>query len=893
MKDFPNAGSGVPDETPFWTGKTLGRYAVGERLGRGGMGEVYEARDPDLNRAVAIKTLAPDYAHRQSVEALVREAKAASALNHPNILTVYEVVREGPTVAIVMEKIEGEPLSARRGSPVPVAAAVRIARQAAEALTSAHAAGLVHRDIKPENIMVRKDGIVKVVDFGLARQHGTGSSLSPGTAAGTLRYMSPEQALGEDAVAASDTFSLGMVMHEIIGGRHPFEADSTFDVLHGIGTQHAAKLGARIKGFPPELDQLLARMMDKEPQARPKMQAVAAELARIEGRMTLGHEGPPAWLWPAAAVLVAVGALGLWVNRPKEAVSREYRQLTTTDAENRVTAAAISGDGKQLVFADITGVLQVRTFETNVTRPLLAPAKLTVERISWFPDRSRLLVSAHPLEGGVSSLWIVSLDGGEPSLLQDRAQDGSVSPDGSKYVFTSTDGHEIWIGEMRSGAEPRRLLKGEGTMTFPLAIWSADGKRIICQRLRYAPRAEPLSAEPALTLDKDYRRVYESIDAATGKVTATGEVAMTSASALADGRIVFLWIDASGPFSLNLWEVETDRATGALRGPPRQLTHYTERALDNLSATTDGRKICAVHSVSQPDIYVAEMAAAPPRLIHKRRLTLDQKADYPHGWSADGKTVFFESSRNGSWDIFRQRIGERNAELVAGTPREEFNSVLSPDGKWLLFFSGAPGASGSDWRLQRVPANGGPPETIEIAGPPIDYFDCTPPDGGRCIVRTTENREYVFYELDPVKGRGRKLARMPWMPGAMGDWALSADGTQVAVPNHESIERLVKVVSLEGGGIYTIRIDPRLPGIIGGVHTAGDGKGWLVSLRREIEFYRSVARLRVDIVYLNRDGSGVVLHESPITTWAVASPGGERVAFVDGTMTGNVVLWER
>lgn len=212
-------GSG-PDGVDIQAGNRIGRYEIVGKLGQGGMGCVFSARDPELDRMVALKVLPPHVATTPAAsERLVREARAASALNHPQIVTVHEVIRTGADVAIAMELVEGEALRRRCFTPQPIADVIHWGRQIAEALAAAHKAGIVHRDIKPENLMVRPDGYVKVLDFGLARQRiaagqasATNASWMPG---GTLNYMSPEQTRGETATSASDIFSLGIVLHEL------------------------------------------------------------------------------------------------------------------------------------------------------------------------------------------------------------------------------------------------------------------------------------------------------------------------------------------------------------------------------------------------------------------------------------------------------------------------------------------------------------------------------------------------------------------------------------------------------------------------------------------------------------------------------------------------------
>ena len=875
-----------PDQSPV-PGAHFGRYEILGKLGAGGMGQVYSARDLELGRPVALKFLTDELAGVPgAVDRLVREAKAASALNHPHIVTVYEVIRSGVQTAIAMELVEGVALRNHCGSAQPAAKVIHWGQQIAAGLAAAHRQGIVHRDIKPENVMVRADDYVKVVDFGVARQTTIGAhdaSGSAGRPGGTVHYYSPEQVRGERATAASDVFSLGMVLYELATGHHPFRGGTGLETIHAIVHLNPLQPSTRNALVPKRLNRLILDMLAKRAEARPPAVEVAARLTAA---------GAPAgrrrWIGLLAAGLAAMGgaaAVWIWRTPPPSFV---LRQLTTTDTENRVTAAAISPDGKQLAYADVTGEILIRSLETNTTLPLHGPAGLEIGKIAWFPDRSRLVVTGRSPSTGSSAAWIVPVNGSEPRLARDNIGSASPSPDGSRLALTTSDSREIWIAWLDTGQAPRRLLAGGDGETFPVLEWAEGGKRLICQRRKYAAN----DASSDLTPEPHHVRSYETIDAATGEVIFKQVgIAMRSAAALADGRVFFLWPGAN-VYSINIWEMKTDPATGRIETPPRLFTQYKEMALAGITASSDGRRIAMVHYQHQPDVYVGELDPTGRRLVSSRRLTLERMDDYPHSWSPDGQTVYFESNRNGSFDIFRQRLGQPHAEFIAGKADvAEFSPVLTPDGKWLLYAASDDGKPG-ERSLERVSPAGGVPVAVPIGGQ-LDYFDCALTGGKRCVLRSTEDREYVFYELDPVLGRGRELARVPWTPGLLGDWSLSAAGTEVAIPNHNLNERLIRTVPLDSPGTLgrVVRLGGK--GMIGGVHYAADDAGWFVSLRHEAEYFRSSPLLRSDLVYADRHGAVTVLRETPIPTWAAVAPGGLRIAFPDGTITGNAVLLER
>src|SRR5580658_2606960 len=258
-------------------GTQLGPYEIQSLLGAGGMGEVYRARDSRLNRIVALKILpsqvAVDAGRRARFE---QEARAASALNHPNILSVYDIGEQDGLAYIVSELIEGESLreSLRRG-PLPVSRLLDIASQVAAALAAAHSAGIVHRDIKPENIMITRDGRAKILDFGLAKQASTVAAgadetrtvtrTSPGSVIGTAAYMSPEQIRGEAVDYRSDIFSFGLVLYECITGKQPFERATSVEVMTAILREDPAELPESVS---PALRQIVWHCLEKEPDHR-------------------------------------------------------------------------------------------------------------------------------------------------------------------------------------------------------------------------------------------------------------------------------------------------------------------------------------------------------------------------------------------------------------------------------------------------------------------------------------------------------------------------------------------------------------------------------------------------------------------------------------------------
>jgi serine/threonine protein kinase/tetratricopeptide (TPR) repeat protein len=288
------AGLDQPEESSSLVGTSIGRFELLSVLGRGGAGEVYSAHDPELRRTVAIKILSPESTRAQDAEGrFVREARTASALNHPNIVTIYEILRAGSMLAIVMEFVDGVPLRRLCDGTLPLPKVLSIGRQVAAALAAAHNAGIVHRDIKPENVMILSDGRVKVLDFGLAKWTEISGDFTfhtgmTGIPPGTLRYMSPEHYRSQPITAKSDVFALGLVLFELSTGRYPFSGESPLEILHSIAIEDAPAASELNASIPPLLDAAIAGMLAKNPDLRWTAQTAESTLTKCEAQLQGG-----------------------------------------------------------------------------------------------------------------------------------------------------------------------------------------------------------------------------------------------------------------------------------------------------------------------------------------------------------------------------------------------------------------------------------------------------------------------------------------------------------------------------------------------------------------------------------------------------------------------------
>jgi hypothetical protein len=875
--------SGEPRVSPVVPGQRLGRYITVALIGRGGMGEVWSAQDTDLDRLVALKFLTSETLAGLDPQQVTREAKAASALNHHGIVTIHEVVQSGSTPTIVMELVEGKPVREVCGKPLPIPEVLAIGLQIAEALAAAHASGVIHGDIKPENIFVRPDHYVKLLDFGLARKVTTETiALGYGPPLGTLRYMSPEQARAEPLAPASDVFSLGLVLFELLAGRHAFPAASPLDTAQGILEKEAVAPSSLNPHVPARLDLLVRAMLDKQPSARPTATEVVRTLKELNSPgKTLLEVVPEVWKWGVAAILTIVVCFAAW--RWKQArvpeTTATFRQITTLIPENRATAAAISPDGKSAAYANVDGIF-VRTIQNGDTRTLSSPGDYLVDRLAWFADGTKLVASGFSTTTNIPSIWLISTAGADPGPLRTHARGATPSADGTQVAFLSQDSSEIWVTGMHGG-EPQKVVAGAGHDTFPIVFWSPDGRRLAFQRRHFDQH--------------QYQYRYESVELATGKVSVEApNLLMSAASALPDGRVMFLrWDNEDFTSSHGLYEMKTDLATGALQGEPRKVASLAgddTTTLLGLSVAANGKQALTLLRSAQNSVFVGDFNQSKPRISNIRRLTLDEQTNYPHAWTADSRDVIFESNRRGGYDLFKQGIDQRTPEVIVATPMTEMLPQLSPDGHFVLY-DARPRESEQPWyyrpgtsKLMRVPVEGGNPQEVSI-GEPLDEFRCALGPGKRCVLRTTvpgESRTY--YDLDAVRGRGKELARTKWSVEVLGDWDVSPDGTQVAVPNHDSRDARIRVVSLEPKPNQAGEREVLLPGMtdLRGLVWAADGQGWFVSVDTTVGN---------QLLYVYLDGRFQSLGD--IHGWAVPSPDGRRVAFLNTIIATNAWLIER
>ncbi len=305
--------------------------------------------------------------------------------------------------------------------------------------------------------------------------------------------------------------------------------------------------------------------------------------------------------------------------------------------------------------------------------------------------------------------------------------------------------------------------------------------------------------------------------------------------------------------------------------------------------TNDSRKHCDPVEQVAANVYVGQIDAKTGRLKDRERVTLNTRRDFPHAWMPDSQTVLFESNRNGDWQIFKQRLGESDAEQVVLGSATDVMPQVSPDGQWVLFLhnprylrTGDSQWSKRVWTLMRVPASGGQSQPVP-AGEAVEEYQCAGPGGKRCVLRALENGQFVLYDLDPVRGQGRELTRVAAQRYIFGDWGVSPDGSKVALPDHNSPRCTFRVVDLDhSDGPEIIRSYADIPTLVS-VYWATGRPGWYIAV------FSSGMELR----FLDVKGHGQRLLESDVPTWPLISPDGRKLAFVGGSVDSDIWTLDR
>jgi serine/threonine protein kinase len=775
-----------PAETVDRMGQTIGRYVITERLGQGGMGEVFAACDSELGRLVAVKLLAAPAGQSLPVERFIHEAKAASALNHPNIVTIYEVIHATSLLAIVMELVDGMSLREFSGSPLPVDRLLHLGEQIARALAAAHAHGIVHCDIKPENLMIRPDGIVKVLDFGLARNLAS-STLHSFLAAGTLRYMSPEQSRGEVPSPSSDIFSLGLVLYELSTGKHPFDAGSLLESLKALNESEPLAPSLLNAFVPANLDVLILKAMAKDPGERPS----ALEIARaLEGRSAnepialvdfhpVRRPSPAVdrpkprkktrrWVMAGSAA-AATGLAILWALHylhPQTTTPQFQLEMVVPATDDR-SSFALSPDGQRIAFVasdNGTRRLWVRALDSTSAQPL--PGTEGALSPFWSPDSKSLgffadfklkridLDGAQPqvlasvpsnfAEGtwgangvilfswGVTPVSRVSASGGPVTIATKLAKDQTnqftprfvLNSRQFLYVVNGVD-PGIWLGSLDDVA-PRRITSiAVGTDSAAEYLnpgWLIRVRQGVLEAQRFDVSRGQLSGD-AIPLERSV-----GLDAGNLKgsfsVSASGTIAWRTGGT---GRRQLIWFNRMGD------------SLGAFGG-------IGDSTLFAPEVSPDGKRVATMRGpVGSSDIWFQEGN-------RDSRFTFDPADDRYPLWSRDGASLAFASNRMGVYNLYEKPAdGSGDEHLLLQSEELKRPNSWSPDGRFILYWSAL-----NNGDLMLLPLGGDHKPYPFLSTPFDEQQGGFSPDGKWVAYQSDESGHFEIY-VRPFPGPGGQV----------------------------------------------------------------------------------------------------------------------------------------
>jgi Tol biopolymer transport system component/predicted Ser/Thr protein kinase len=789
------------------TGETVSRYRVLDKLGQGGMAVVYRGEDTRLGRPVALKFLAAHLVADPAVQKrFQREARAAASLSHPNICTIFDIDEADGKTFLAMELVNGESLEAliARG-PVAVSEVVAIARQIAEGLQAAHAAGVVHRDIKPANILVTPERRVKILDFGLALL-AEGSRLTRiDSMLGTVSYMSPEQAQGSDVDHRTDLWSLGCVIYELVSGQRPFKGKLDQAVIYELVNEEQQPLTAVRTDIPVALEFLVDKCLAKDASHRYQSATeVIVDLEDLADRLSIargttiaqtGAHRKRSWLKRSGATsrgvialrrylrltsaLLVATALSLavlaFVHFRESPVERPVRKwsLTPEALSTGVRSVAISPDGRHIAYVAGPGVerLWVRDVDRMDAREL--PGTDRARQPFWSPDSRYIGFAA----GG--ELKRVVVQGGTPSVLcaaPGGVFGGTWSPDGDSVVFSTGSPSRIFEVPAQGG-EPRLLFEPEGTakgsrnfnphflpagttdQSLLLEVGSPTEGDIVLKSV-VSGAASVLTEGSSPVYSSTGHVVFErqggvwALPFSIDTLTPTGEpFPITESggvhSVASDGTLVSVEL-RGGTLSQLVWRGRDGKKLGTIGRPQEDIR--------SPALSPDGSRV-AVRSGARghQDIWIHEVQ----RDI-VRRLSFHPASETRPQWSPSGLEISFQSLRAGTYDVFQRTAdGTGDATLLIGSEAIERPYGWSRDGKYLVYVLQAAGRT-DVWYLERKSAADDFEAHPFLTTPSSENAPSLSPDG-----------RYLAY-CSNLSGKDQVYVRQ--FPSGGGQWQVSSAG---------------------------------------------------------------------------------------------------------------------
>ena len=757
------------------TGARLGQYEIVARLGAGGMGEVYRARDTRLGRDVAVKALSPGSLDPLRLSRFETEARSASSLNHPNIVTIHEVGRDAATPFIVMELVEGRTLrDILYTGALPVRRALNLAAQLADALARAHEAGIVHRDLKPENVMVTRDGFAKILDFGLAkmelRESGNGRGngngacredltltdhTRDGAVVGTAGYMSPEQASGQAVDFRSDQFAFGSLVYEMLAGKRAFQRPSRAETLVAIIREDPEPLAALCPRVPVPLLWIVERCMARLPEERyASTRDLARDLKSVRdhfSQVDSGADGAPLLLkaeprrsrhWLSGGVPLGVAALvasayflGTGARPP---ALPSFQRLTFRDGT--IWSARFAPDGRTVVYGAAWSGGPIRAYSTRPEAPESASLPLPPSSVLAVSPAGELAILLGARPGGpfstTGTLARSSLSGSGPREVMESVQAADFAPDGASLaVLKTSDGRH-------------RLEFPPGRVLYETAAGFLSHPRVSPDGLLVAFVEHPMRGDDA--------GLVAVVDRAGRKRTlSAGWITVRGLAWSPDGgEVWFTAASAGGSRALHAVTLAGHRRL-VTRVPGSLTLHDISR---------EGRVLLAEEHSREG------MIGLSPGEENERDLSW-------HDWSrpvdltADGTRLLFDETGEGggaSYAVYVRRTDDSAAVRLG----EGHALALSPDGKWALSTPQATPA-----QLVLLPTGAGEPRRVASGDFAAIQRAAWLPGGNRLVLAASEPRHGTRLYVQPASG-GAPRAITP--EGIGPDWAVAPDGMTVA-----------------------------------------------------------------------------------------------------------------
>jgi serine/threonine protein kinase len=793
-------------------GQSLAHYSIVERIGDGGMGVVYKARDLHLDRFVALKTLSPekirDPEHKRR---FVQEAKAASALNHPNIVHIYDIATDAGVDFIAMEYVEGKTLDERIGQrALSLNDALKYAIQIADALSKAHSAGIIHRDLKPSNIMVKDDGSVKILDFGLAKLtepiHLVEASSTATTAAiekpitekgailGTVAYMSPEQAEGKIIDQRSDIFSFGSVLYEMVTGQRAFQGTNKISTLSAIISKEPASLSPVISH---DLGKTIARCLQKDPSRRfqniADLKVILQELkeeSESQKRVSIISstnitQNVLSFFRKAFAILmilIAAAVFATWYYlHSRSSLSRnESHEITPggnltllVSSEGGATDPTLSPDGKMLAFiakdqgrldlfvGRVAGREHIRLTNDNAEEAMP----------SFSPDGERIAYTRVGSGSGLSEIWIVPTLGRQAVRVVVNALDATWSPDGKKLAFVlRRPGEEDALATSTAeGTDITIVMKADATYPFFRApSWSPDGKDLAVTRSSGGSAGElwlvPLNGDSPHRLSNDPPGIYSDRPVFTP-----------------DGRGLVHESNRAGAANLWLLSLDDGQTVRLTSGP----------GPDRVPSIARNGSIAFVNARSRCALIVQNPASGQTREILTHSTYVWAPAFSPSGH----ELAFSRAEQDGSWHIWMVEVEGGDPQQLTSGELPEVYPRFSPDGASVIYHTWS---SGPD-RIWSVPLAGGPPVALTPARNDDDQYGDISPDGQWIAFARTENETTRIYVAPVNDGKATELVNSP---STLPRW--SPDGQWIAFDPSRGYLDGIFVVRADGTGMHRI-----------------------------------------------------------------------------------------